>query len=30
MVNSGRLIREVLYRDAKERLERGEFNNVGL
>ena len=26
MVNSGRLIREVLYRDAKERLERGEFD----
>lgn len=25
MEHSGRLIREILYRDAKERLERGEF-----
>lgn len=26
MDNSGRIIREILYRDAKERLERGEFD----
>lgn len=26
-VNSGRVIRELLYRDAKERLERGEFDD---
>lgn len=26
MEHSGRIIKEILYRDAKERLERGEFN----
>ena len=27
---SGRLIKEILYRDLKERLERGEFDGVGV
>lgn len=27
---SGRMIKEILYRDLKERLERGEFDNHGM
>lgn len=30
MEHSGRIIKEVLYRDCKERLERGELNNESI